>query len=106
MDQTFLQIKDGVTQWAYTIKTACPHVVTNIIVDTDKVLRVFFENEKYIAELVVEDGDFSPYRYVKMEILPLASKHPAPTYLWYDTQNDNVEKIITNLQIGLNLFSK
>lgn len=87
-------------------KTACPHIVTNILVDTGEVLRAFFENEKYIAELVVEDGDFSPYRYVKMEILPLASKHPIPIYSWYDTQNDSVEKIVTNLQRGLDLFNK
>ena len=105
MDQTFLQIKNAVAQWAYNIKKACPNVATNVLLDTDEAFRVVFENEKRMAELLVECGAFAPYRYVKMEIFSLISKHPVPVYVWYDSQNDNIETIISNLQIGLDLMN-
>ena len=106
MDNMFLQIKDRVTQWVYNIKKAHSQIATNIILNSNEALRVFFENEKYIAELVVERGEFAPYRYVKMEILSLDSKYPTPIYIWYDSQNDSIEKILINLQIGLDLLNE
>ena len=66
----------------------------------------FFESEKYIAELVVEREEFAPYRYVKMEILSLDSKYLTPIYIWDDSQNDSIKKILINLQIGLDLLNK
>lgn len=106
MDQTtFSEIKTAIAQWADRIK-ACPHVVTNIIFNTDEALRIIFEGKEHVAELLVESGSFAPYRYVKMEILSLASDDPTPIYRWYDSPSDHIETIIANLQIGLQFLSE
>lgn len=106
MEQTFAQIKDAVANWVYGIKDKLHYAVTDIVLDTPGSLRIIFENKEYIAELLVEQGCFDPYRFVKLEILPLTSSYPVPVYLWYDSQNDDINSIIRNLQIGLNWFKQ
>ena len=98
---TFGQVKNTIAQWADNIKKTCPHIAVNVISDTDEFLRVIFESKEHIAELLVECNSFSPYRYVKMEILSLTSDYPLPVYTWYDSQNDDINTIVCNLQIGL-----
>lgn len=106
MDQNFLQIKDSIANWVYGIKNKLHYVETDIVLDSSNSLRVIFESKEYLAELLVEQGSFTPYRFVKLEILPLTSSYPEPVYIWYDSQNDDISSIISNLQIGLNYFKQ
>lgn len=104
MDQTFVQIRDSIANWVHGIKNKLHDATTDIVLDTPNSLRVIFESKEYIAELLVEQGCFTPYRFVKLEILSLTSSYPTPVYIWYDAQNDPIDAIIRHLQIGLNYF--
>lgn len=106
MDRDFLQIKDSIANWVYGIKNELHYLETDIVLDNLNSLRVIFESKEYLAELLVEQGYFTPYRFVKLEILPLSSACPKPVYIWYDSQNDDINSIISNLQIGLNYFKQ
>lgn len=106
MEQTFQQIKEQITNWVYGKKTQLEYVKTDIDLDTQDSLRVFFESDDLLAELLVEQGLFTPYRFVKLEILNIASNKPVLIYAWYDSQNDDINTIINNLQIGLDYIKK
>lgn len=106
MEQTFQQIKEQITNWVYGKKTQLEYVKTDIDLDTQDSLRVFFESDDLLAELLVEQGRFTPYRFVKLEILNIASNKPVLIYAWYDSQNDDINTIINNLQIGLDYIKK
>lgn len=105
MDQAFMQIKNSVKRWLDNVVSTCPHIMINVIIDNNEILRVAFESERCMAEVLVNSASFAPYRYVKMEILSLTSEHPIPIYTWYDSEEDDDKKIIKGLQTGLNLLN-
>ena len=72
------------------------------VINNDKCFKFFFENHSCIGEVIVEQPEFAPYRFVKIEILSSREVDNNPIFTWYDKKNDDCEYIISQLQKGLN----
>ncbi len=72
---------------------------TEIIQDDLNAFRVIIESESRMAEVVVEEPNFAPYRWVKMEVYEVDTE--SMTYAWYDKNEDTLETILVNIDEGL-----
>ena len=70
----------------------------------DDSLCIIIDFSKCIYELVVENKEFTPYTYVKIEILSIVEKEN-PIYVWYD-DNYESEMIISQIDESLEFASK
>lgn len=73
----------------------------DIIIDTDHCFRVIIEWEKCIGELVVEEPEFAPYRYVNFNILSSTTDEITAIFSWSDSRNDSLKIIKDKIKEGL-----
>ena len=73
--------------------------------DTDEGLWVFFESENALAELIVAEGDFTPYRFVSMTVLDTRlDPHAAPVFSFWGNGDHTVSDILRELDRALEIF--
>lgn len=76
-----------------------------VLTDQSDALRVIFETENTLAELLAGNGEYAPYRHVSFTVLDtrLALTAP-PVYCFYDDETSTAEDILRALDKGLELF--
>ena len=73
--------------------------------DTDEGLWVFFESENALAELIVAEGDFTPYRFVSMTVLDTRLPPQAgPVFTLWGRVDHTIADILRELDRGMEVF--
>ena len=73
--------------------------------DTDEGLWVFFESENALAELIVAEGDFTPYRFVSMTVLDTRlDPNAAPVFTLWGREDHTIPDILRALDRGMEVF--
>lgn len=103
---TFDNVMTTAFDWVKSIENKYKaQIKAEIIEHTDILYRVIFEAEHSLAELIVGEPDFAPYRYVSF--LVYSSKHSSeasPLFSYYDNETSTIEEIIAQLNNGINVL--
>ncbi len=75
----------------------------DIIWDNKRCFRIIIEWERCIGELIVNDEEYTPYRYVYFSILSSITDEVTTVFSWYDSDNDTLEIIRDKIQYGLSV---
>ncbi|MBR1675053.1 MAG: hypothetical protein IJ703_08855 [Eubacterium sp.] len=73
----------------------------DIVIDNDCCFRTIIEWEKCMGELIIEEAEFAPYRYISFNILSSIIDEITPIFYWYDSENDSLETIINRIKEGV-----
>ncbi|GHU38244.1 hypothetical protein FACS1894192_09350 [Bacilli bacterium] len=68
--------------------------------------KVEFESQKFMGELLVEKNEYSPYRYLKIEIWAYIDSEISLIYHFYDTDNTSENDVLQALKSMLKLMKK
>lgn len=70
-------------------------------------LRMIWETQTHLAELIVCRGEFVPYRYVSFLILDARLEaDQEPVYSWYDREDSSPEEILGALDHGIAIMKE
>lgn len=84
-------------RWLETIR-----IPSQILTDTDRGLRVIFETENALAELIAGEGECAPYRFVSFTVLDLRLDLRAePVFCFHDNDTHTAEDILRELARGI-----
>ena len=100
---TFENVMNEVHKWYDSISTKYADIIKFEISQNEKtIFNVFLENDRYIAQLVVEDIGFHPHRYVYLDILDADTEEH--TY-YFDSEKDSMSDIIEQLDRGIKFMT-
>ena len=70
--------------------------------DTDAGLWAYIETENALAELIVAEGDFTPYRFVSMTVLDTRLPPQAgPVFTFWGREDHTIPEILRALDRGM-----
>ncbi|MGG5342852.1 hypothetical protein [Enterococcus sp. AZ192] len=81
------------------------NISISVIRDEETGLVVSFENDEVMAELVVEQPDFAPYRFVSFEVAAIEDGRAKIVYSWYDNDTTTKQEIDNALINGIDFIS-
>lgn len=78
-----------------------------VLRDDPEGLRIIWETEKYLAELIVCRAEYAPYRWVSFTILDVR-RDPGqePVYCYYDQEDSSVTEILAALERGMEMMTE
>ena len=84
----------------------CVTVPVQVQKDSPDGLRVIFETENALAELIAGEPDCAPYRFVSFHVLDTRlDLHAGPVFCFYDDDSHSVADILRELERGLAIFN-
>ena len=96
----FSEVLTAVREWLGRVT-----VPAQVQRDSADGLWVFFESENALAELIVAEGDFTPYRFVSMTVLDTSlDPHAAPVFTLWGREDHTVSDILRELDRGMEVF--
>ena len=103
---TFDNVMTTAFDWVKSIENKYKaQIKTEILEHTDILYRVVFEGEHSLAELIVDNPCFAPYRYVSFLIYSANhSSESEPIFSYYDNETSTIEEIIAQLNNGINVL--
>ena len=97
MDQQFGSILRAVRAWSLGVPLS-----SEVLRDDPDGLRVIWETKIHLAELIVCQGEFAPYRFVSLQILDLLQEvDQSPVYSYFDGEDSTTDEILTALDRGI-----
>lgn len=98
MTTTFDWVKSTENKYKSQIKT-------EILEHSDIIYRVIFETEHSLAELIVDNPCFAPYRFVSFLVYSAKDlSESEPIFSYYDNKKSTIEKIIAQLNNGIDIL--
>ena len=95
----FPEVREAISKWVKsndeTLKSN--NISLEILRDNDTCFRVELNFGKFLAEILVEEPWFAPYRYMSFQAVGIINGVPDLLYFWYDEKNMNIDKITENL---------
>ena len=70
-----------------------------VMTDSESAYWAIIELDHCIGEIVVNEPAWTPYRFVKMEILPMDDR--PPVFVWYDAAGDDAAAVGRQITAGL-----
>ena len=103
MNDSFSNILSEIKRWFFVsnIQEKFNDFCFKITENDLNIFRVIFETKNCMGEIMVNRPDFAPYRFVKIEIWSIIQNSFVPIFSWFDTEDDNCEYILTQLERGL-----
>ena len=90
------QILSTVRNW---LRQTC--LPAQVLTDREDSLRVILETENAMAELIVAQADFAPYRFVSFQILDIRRElRDGPVFCYYDNEGSTIDEILRELDRG------
>lgn len=86
------EIINCVRNWVQRIASDFPTVTVEILLDNEEKFRAAFTSSKAMAEVFVENPDWTPYRNVAFQSMGLEKDDDTP-YFWYDSEGDSLASI-------------
>ena len=91
------QILSAVRQWLLRID-----LPGEILTDREDTLRVIFETGNALAELIVADSGFAPYRFVSFQVLDTRlDLTDGPAFTFHDSETSTIGEILRELDRGI-----
>ena len=91
------QILSAVRQWLLRID-----LPGEILTDREDTLRVIFETGNALAELIVADSGFAPYRFVSFQVLDTRlDLTDGPAFTFHDSKTCTIGDILRELDHGI-----
>lgn len=105
-DKLFYEIKNLIIEWVQKNQKYFKdnNIEMNILRNETDGLVVGFENSSFMAEIVVENSNFAPYRFISFEVAAIIENQTAIIYSWYDNDNTSKQEIEDNLKKGIDYF--
>ena len=95
MDLT--EILKELHQWLESV-----HIPAEILTDSTKTLRVIFETENALAELLAGNGEYAPYRFISFTVLdPSQDSNAEPVFRFCDDDSHTINDILLELNRGM-----
>lgn len=102
MTYSFEGIKESVRKWVNELgKEYCAQLSVELISDTPEIYSVVFDTKNCMAQVIVHEPQFAPYRNVFFQVFSIAGKSDQPVFTWFDCNEDGIKSIIKNLQLGI-----
>ena len=100
---TYQSVKSFVVKWINENKEDIKDkdISISILRDDKSGFVVNFETDEVIAELIVEQPDFAPYRFVSFEVAAIEENRAKIVYSWYDNDNTFQQEIDDALKKGV-----
>lgn len=77
-------------------------IPVQVLTDSPNGLRVHFETENALAELIAGDGAYTPYRFVSFAVVDVRQDVTAePVFCFYDDESHTIGEILRELDRGL-----
>lgn len=73
----------------------------DILLDDENCFRAILEMKNCMCELIVENGDFTPYRFVNFTIVPSDSDEINSVYCYHDSESETLENVKSCIQKGI-----
>lgn len=95
----FVEVREAISKWVKgnNEKFKNKNILLEILKDDDNCLRVELNFGELLAEILVEEPDFAPYRYVSFQAVGIVNGVPDLLYFWYDEEGMRIEEIIEKL---------
>ena len=73
-----------------------------VLVDSEDCLRTIFETDHALAELIVAESEFAPFRFVSFTVLDSRLEiHANPVFCFHDHENSTIADILRELNFGI-----
>lgn len=72
----------------------------DVLVDSEYSYRAIIDFGNCLGEVIVNQPDFAPYRYVKIEILSSIEEISMHVFFWGDSESDDVNSVRENIVAG------
>ena len=79
------------------------NISVEILKDNKHCLRVELNFGEVLAEIIVEEPGFAPYRFVSFQAGDIINGVPEMVHFWYDEENTTNEEIIENLNKAVDI---
>jgi hypothetical protein len=101
----FNGIREAISFWLKdnTGKLNSAGVSIEILSDDMNCFRVELNFGGILAEILVEEPDFAPYRHVSFQAVGITNDGPELLHYWYDEKNMGVDEIIENLVVAIDV---
>ena len=95
----FADVLGAVHQWMDAVKIQYDSwLEVEILEDRDTMFRAVMESKNHLAELIVNEPGFAPYRFVSFQVLGMESTgDKPPLFCFYDDETCEVSDIISRL---------
>lgn len=98
----FEKIHGAVRDWV--VRVPFP---AEVLRDDPEGLRIIWESENDLAELIVCRAEYAPYRYVSFLILDVRlDPGQGPVYCYYDQEDSSVTEILAALERGMEMMTE
>lgn len=101
----FIEVREAIAQWldSNQEKLEKNNISAEILKDNKSCLRVELNFGELLAEILVEEPDFAPYRYVSFQAGDIINGVPQMVYSWYDEEGNTIKEIIKNLDKAIDV---
>lgn len=72
-----------------------------VLIDNNNCFRAFIDWDRCIGEIIVDNPDFAPYRYISFNILSSDLEVSKSIYYWIDKEGDSLDYIKKKVCEGL-----
>lgn len=78
------------------------NIVIDILKNEESEFFAIFEKNNALAQIVIGEPDFSPYKFICFEILDIKSEKIV--HYWYDNEKTTIQEIIENIEKAIDYF--
>jgi len=95
----FVEVREAISQWitSNNERLRNNNISLEILKDDKDCLRVELNFGKLLAEILVAEPDFAPYRYVSFQAVGVVNGVPNFVHFWYDEDGMGIKEVIKNL---------
>ena len=105
---SFVEVKEAVAEWLWNSNEYFKekNIALEIIKDEADILLAELDFGECLAEIVVDEPYFAPYRYVAFQAVKIVAGAPESFNFWYDGEGVSKEEIINNLNKAVKAVAK
>lgn len=98
----FDSIRKAVCTWVNDVeKKYSTKLSIDRIKNKPDIFLVYIFLKECAAQVIVNDPEWAPYRYVGFEVFSILDKKAELVFTWYDSDKDDVDSVIQQLQSGI-----
>ncbi|OFI48327.1 hypothetical protein BG261_08575 [Floricoccus tropicus] len=105
-EKLFQEIKSTAIEWYEENDSIFKsnNINIDVLQDGKDSFVVIFDNGVSMAELVVEQAIFTPYRFVSFEVATIENDRTKISYSWYDNESTSKKELKEQLTRGITYF--
>ena len=95
----FNDVREAISKWIKSNDEnfSNKNILLEILKDDERCLRAELNFGEALAEILVVEPDFVPFRYVSFQAVGILSTVPDLVHFWYDKEDTSIREVIENL---------